>query len=114
MDLNGETGDLLHVMYLSMARAGLAAMELYDPKAKKWGKCPRSLMVHLSALCTTKNGRVVRQITSVILKGRTCWRLCCPFLIECHLTERSNNRPDPHAMPLLDLKMHARRRRRRR
>ncbi|KAI8092459.1 dipeptidyl peptidase III [Halteromyces radiatus] len=30
--------DILYVMYLNMARAGLAALEYYDPIAKKWGQ----------------------------------------------------------------------------
>ncbi|ORZ19820.1 dipeptidyl peptidase III [Absidia repens] len=30
--------DILYVMYLNMARAGLAALEFYDPVAKKWGQ----------------------------------------------------------------------------
>ncbi|KAI8819088.1 peptidase family M49-domain-containing protein [Fimicolochytrium jonesii] len=30
--------DILYVMYLHMARAGLMALEFYDPKSKKWGQ----------------------------------------------------------------------------
>ncbi|ORZ10408.1 dipeptidyl peptidase III [Absidia repens] len=33
-----EAEDILYVMYLNMARAGLAALEYYDPVAKKWGQ----------------------------------------------------------------------------
>ncbi|KAJ3186335.1 hypothetical protein HDU85_007775 [Gaertneriomyces sp. JEL0708] len=36
----GETvaADIIYVCYLQMARAGLLALEFYDPKAEKWGQ----------------------------------------------------------------------------
>ncbi|KAJ5483594.1 hypothetical protein N7530_002840 [Penicillium desertorum] len=37
-DLAGEAGDVLYVAYLSMARAGLVALEFWDPKTQKWGQ----------------------------------------------------------------------------
>ena len=37
-DISNEAGDVLYVAYLSMARAGLAAMEFWDPKSRKWGQ----------------------------------------------------------------------------
>jgi len=37
-DINGEAGDVLFASYLSMARAGIAALEFWDPKARKWGQ----------------------------------------------------------------------------
>ncbi|POS84255.1 putative dipeptidyl peptidase 3, partial [Erysiphe pulchra] len=37
-DMNSEPGDVLYVAYLSMARAGIASLELWDPKSKKWGQ----------------------------------------------------------------------------
>ncbi len=37
-DIDNEAGDVLYVSYLQMARAGLAAMEYWDPKARKWGQ----------------------------------------------------------------------------
>jgi dipeptidyl-peptidase-3 len=37
-DINGEAGDVLFASYLSMARAGVAALEFWDPKSKKWGQ----------------------------------------------------------------------------
>lgn len=37
-DLNGEAGDVLYASYLSMARAGIAALEFWDPKSRKWGQ----------------------------------------------------------------------------
>ncbi|KIW06886.1 uncharacterized protein PV09_02560 [Verruconis gallopava] len=37
-DMSGEAGDVLFVSYLSMARAGVAALEYWDPKSKKWGQ----------------------------------------------------------------------------
>ena len=38
VDLGGKPGDVLHAAYLSMARAGLAALEYWDPRSKKWGQ----------------------------------------------------------------------------
>lgn len=37
-DINNEAGDVLYVSYLSMARAGVAALEYWDPKSRKWGQ----------------------------------------------------------------------------
>jgi dipeptidyl-peptidase-3 len=37
-DINGEAGDVLYAAYLSMARAGIAALEMWDPKSRKWGQ----------------------------------------------------------------------------
>lgn len=37
-DINGEAGDVLYASYLSMARAGLASLEMWDPKSQKWGQ----------------------------------------------------------------------------
>ena len=37
-DINNEAGDVLFVAYLQMARAGIAALEYWDPKSKKWGQ----------------------------------------------------------------------------
>jgi dipeptidyl-peptidase-3 len=37
-DMDGEAGDVLYVAYLSMARAGIASLESWDPKGKKWGQ----------------------------------------------------------------------------
>ncbi|OBT90313.1 hypothetical protein VE02_03317 [Pseudogymnoascus sp. 03VT05] len=38
VDMDGEAGDVLYVSYLSMARAGIASLELWDPKSRKWGQ----------------------------------------------------------------------------
>ncbi|KAI8059338.1 peptidase family M49 [Gongronella butleri] len=42
LDIFGYKGaaadDIVYIMYLNMARAGLAALEFYDPAAKKWGQ----------------------------------------------------------------------------
>ncbi|KAF4283642.1 hypothetical protein KXV70_007486 [Aspergillus fumigatus] len=38
VDLNNEAGDVLFVAYLQMARAGLVALEFWDPKTQKWGQ----------------------------------------------------------------------------
>lgn len=37
-NIDGEAGDVLYASYLSMARAGLASLEYWDPKAQKWGQ----------------------------------------------------------------------------
>lgn len=37
-DIDNEAGDVLYVSYLSMARAGIAAVEYWDPKSRKWGQ----------------------------------------------------------------------------
>ncbi|KAH8157834.1 hypothetical protein CIB48_g10411 [Xylaria polymorpha] len=37
-DINGEAGDVLYASYLGMARAGLVALEMWDPKSRKWGQ----------------------------------------------------------------------------
>ena len=36
--MQSTAGDVLYVSYLSMARAGLAALEFWDPKSRKWGQ----------------------------------------------------------------------------
>ncbi|KAI1105219.1 putative dipeptidylpeptidase III [Jackrogersella minutella] len=38
VDINGEAGDVLYASYLTMARAGLGALEMWDPKSRKWGQ----------------------------------------------------------------------------
>lgn len=38
LNMDGEAGDVLYASYLSMARAGLASTELWDPKSQKWGQ----------------------------------------------------------------------------
>ncbi|RVX71904.1 hypothetical protein B0A52_04303 [Exophiala mesophila] len=37
-DISNEAGDVLYVSYLQMARAGVAALEYWDPKSSKWGQ----------------------------------------------------------------------------
>lgn len=37
-DMDGEAGDVLYAAYLSMARAGVASLEMWDPKSRKWGQ----------------------------------------------------------------------------
>ncbi|KIX08118.1 uncharacterized protein Z518_02774 [Rhinocladiella mackenziei CBS 650.93] len=37
-DITNEAGDVLYVAYLQMARAGVAALEFWDPKSRKWGQ----------------------------------------------------------------------------
>jgi dipeptidyl-peptidase-3 len=37
-NMDSPAGDLLYASYLSMARAGIAALEFWDPKSRKWGQ----------------------------------------------------------------------------
>lgn len=37
-DMDGEAGDIIYASYLSMARAGLVSLEMWDPKSRKWGQ----------------------------------------------------------------------------
>lgn len=37
-DWSSKAGDVLYASYLSMARAGVIALELWDPKSRKWGQ----------------------------------------------------------------------------
>ncbi len=37
-NMDNEAGDVLFVAYLQMARAGVAALEYWDPKSRKWGQ----------------------------------------------------------------------------
>ena len=38
IDMKSEAFEVLHAAYLSMARAGIAALEFWDPKSRKWGQ----------------------------------------------------------------------------
>lgn len=38
VNVNNKAGDVLYAGYLSMARAGIAAVEFWDPKSRKWGQ----------------------------------------------------------------------------
>lgn len=38
IELESKAGDVLYTSYLSMARAGIVALEYWDPKSKKWGQ----------------------------------------------------------------------------
>ena len=38
VDMTNEAGDVLYASYLSMARAGVMALEFWDPASKKWGQ----------------------------------------------------------------------------
>ncbi len=37
-DLHGPAGDVLYTAYLQMARAGVVALEFWDPASRKWGQ----------------------------------------------------------------------------
>ncbi|KAI9728619.1 MAG: hypothetical protein M1828_002725 [Chrysothrix sp. TS-e1954] len=37
-DMENEAGDVMYTAYLSMARAGIAALEFWDPASRKWGQ----------------------------------------------------------------------------
>ena len=38
VDMENKAGDVLYASYLSMARAGVVALEFWDPKSRKWGQ----------------------------------------------------------------------------
>lgn len=38
IDMYNKAGDVLYASYLFMARAGVVALEYWDPKSKKWGQ----------------------------------------------------------------------------
>ncbi|CAK4032047.1 probable dipeptidylpeptidase III [Lecanosticta acicola] len=37
-DINGVAGDVLYTSYLQMARAGVAALQFWDPNSRNWGQ----------------------------------------------------------------------------
>lgn len=37
-DIDSEAGSVLYAAYLQMARAGIAALQFWDPAARKWGQ----------------------------------------------------------------------------
>jgi len=37
-DINGPAGDVIYCSYLQMARAGVAALQFWDPNSRKWGQ----------------------------------------------------------------------------
>ncbi len=47
--MDGEAGDVLYAAYLSMARAGIASMEMWDPKSSKWGQAASILFIKESS-----------------------------------------------------------------
>ncbi|KAF2274541.1 dipeptidyl-peptidase III [Westerdykella ornata] len=55
-DLDSEAGDILYAAYLSMARAGIAALEFWDPKSRKWGQA--HMQARFSILRTFLNAGV--------------------------------------------------------
>jgi dipeptidyl-peptidase-3 len=55
-DINGEAGDVLYTAYLQMARAGVAALEFWDPKSRKWGQA--HMQARFSILRTFLNAGV--------------------------------------------------------
>ncbi|OCL02516.1 dipeptidyl-peptidase III [Glonium stellatum] len=55
-DIDGPAGDILYASYLSMARAGVAALEFWDPKSRKWGQA--HMQARFSILRTFLNAGV--------------------------------------------------------
>ncbi|KAH6071110.1 dipeptidase [Parastagonospora nodorum] len=56
VDMNSEAGDVLFTAYLQMARAGVAALEFWDPKSRKWGQA--HMQARFSILRTFLNAGV--------------------------------------------------------
>jgi len=54
--IHGEAGDVLYTAYLQMARAGIAALEFWDPKSRKWGQA--HMQARFSILRTFLNAGV--------------------------------------------------------
>ena len=55
-DIDGPAGDILYAAYLSMAHAGVAALEFWDPKSRKWGQA--HMQARFSILRTFLNAGV--------------------------------------------------------
>ncbi|KAF2131631.1 dipeptidyl-peptidase III [Dothidotthia symphoricarpi CBS 119687] len=55
-DMASEAGDVLFTAYLQMARAGIAALEFWDPKSRKWGQA--HMQARFSILRTFLNAGV--------------------------------------------------------
>ncbi|CAI9633927.1 unnamed protein product [Alternaria burnsii] len=55
-DMKSEAGDVLFTAYLQMARAGIAALEFWDPKSRKWGQA--HMQARFSILRTFLNAGV--------------------------------------------------------
>jgi dipeptidyl-peptidase-3 len=55
-DMSNEAGDVLYTAYLQMARAGVAALEFWDPKSRKWGQA--HMQARFSILRTFLNAGV--------------------------------------------------------
>ncbi|EXJ71737.1 dipeptidyl-peptidase III [Cladophialophora psammophila CBS 110553] len=53
-DISNEAGDVLYAAYLQMARAGVAALEFWDPKSRKWGQA--HMQARFSILRTFMDG----------------------------------------------------------
>ncbi|EUC29711.1 hypothetical protein COCCADRAFT_105840 [Bipolaris zeicola 26-R-13] len=56
VDMNSPAGDVLYIAYLQMARAGIAALEFWDPKSRKWGQA--HMQARFSILRTFLNAGV--------------------------------------------------------
>lgn len=56
IDIDGPAGDVLYTAYLSMARAGIVALEFWDPKSRKWGQA--HMQARFSILRTFLNAGV--------------------------------------------------------
>lgn len=56
VDMQSAAGDVLYTAYLQMARAGIAALEFWDPKSRKWGQA--HMQARFSILRTFLNAGV--------------------------------------------------------
>ncbi|KZM27802.1 Dipeptidyl-peptidase III [Ascochyta rabiei] len=56
VDMKSKAGDVLYTAYLSMARAGIVALEFWDPKSRKWGQA--HMQARFSILRTFLNAGV--------------------------------------------------------
>ena len=58
-DMSNEAGNVLYAAYLSMARAGVAALEYWDPKSKKWGQAHMQARYSILRTFMDAGGRVL-------------------------------------------------------
>lgn len=63
VDMENEAGHVLYAAYLQMARAGVAALEYWDPKSRKWGQA------HMQGMFD--NRHTVQRIINVLLLRST-------------------------------------------
>ncbi|KAK2748715.1 hypothetical protein FQN57_000296 [Myotisia sp. PD_48] len=62
VNLDGEAGDVLYSGYLQMARAGVVALEFWDPNSKKWGQAHMQARYSILRVFLEAGGDFVRLV----------------------------------------------------